>query len=194
LDRWARRIGLFKPFQVDDHSSSEPGASETAALFLYGMAGKSLYFLSKQAQNSQFETELIRLFQDFDNVRSNVWLFHVSARMAQAGFQIRFIPESAEPTPDFVATLGDTTIYVEANTRNPTAREIDGIKDALWNVMHGSARSGGKQIKFKDAAYDPGLIVVDVSNCDVDSNETGLPSHIKLRSDFAQFHELWLDL
>jgi hypothetical protein len=42
---------------------------ETAALFLFGMAGKSLYFLSKQAQNSQFETELVRLFQDLAQFR-----------------------------------------------------------------------------------------------------------------------------
>jgi hypothetical protein len=60
---------LVKPFQVDDRSASEPGAGETAALFLFGMAGKSLYFLSKQAQNSQFETELVRLFQDLAQFR-----------------------------------------------------------------------------------------------------------------------------
>jgi hypothetical protein len=55
-------------------------------------------------------------------------------------------------------------------------------------------RSGGKQLKFKDAAYAPGLIVVDVSNYDVDSNETGLPSHIRLRSDLRSSTKFGLNL
>jgi hypothetical protein len=177
---------LVKPFDADDHSSSEPGATEASALLLFGMAGKALYFLSKQTQNSQFETELARLFRDVADLRSNLWLFHISARMAQAGFQIHFIPEQEEPTPDYVATRENTRIHVEANTRNPSVKTIAGIRDALWNVMHGSAKSGGKQIKFKDAAYSPGLIVVDISNCDVDSNETGLLPHIKLRADLCK--------
>ena len=177
---------LVKPFVATGQSSSEPGATETSALLLFGMAGKALYFLSKQPHNSQFEIELARLFREVEDLRSNLWLFHVSARMAQAGFHIGFIPEREEPTPDFSATIGDTTVYVEANTRNPGDKTIGGIRDALWNVMHGSARSGGKQLKFKDFVYDPGLIVVDISNCDVDSNETGLPPHIKLRVDVCK--------
>jgi hypothetical protein len=174
---------LVRPFLANECPSVESGASEAAALLLLGMAGKALYFLSKQTHSSQFEMELARLFRDVEDLRSNLWLFHLSARTAQAGFQISFIPEGKEPTPDFAATRGGLTVYVEANTRNPAAKAIDGIRDALWNVMHGSAKSGGKQIKFKDRAYDPGLIVVDISNCDADSNETGESPHVKLLSD-----------
>jgi hypothetical protein len=174
---------LVRPFLFDNGSISQPEASVAAALLLFGMAGKSLYFLSKQTHNPQFETEIGRLFKDLNEVRSNVWLFHVSAQMMRMGFEIRFITECEQQTPDFLAIRGDTKIYVEANTCNPTARGIDGIKNALWNVLHGDAKSSGKQIKFTDAAYDPGLIVVDVSNCDVDSNETGLPAQMKLRLD-----------
>lgn len=169
---------LVRPF-LADCSSVDLGASEAAGLLLFGMAGKALYFLSKQTHNAQFQTELARFFRDVEELRSNLWLFHLSARMAHAGFAITFIPECKEPTPDFEAKRGHLTIYAEANTRNPVVRTIDGIKDALWNVMHGSAKSGGKQIKFKDHAYNPGLIVVDLSNCDVTSNESGEPPHVR---------------
>jgi hypothetical protein len=177
---------LVKPFVANGQSSLQPGATEASALLLFGMAGKALYFLSKQPHNSQFELELARLFRKVEDLRPNLWLFHVSARMSQAGFHISFIPECEEPTPDFSATRGDTTIYVEANTRNSDDKTIGGIRDALWNVMHGSARSGGKQLKFKDFSYDPGLIVVDISNCDIDSNETGLLPRVKLRADVCK--------
>jgi hypothetical protein len=174
---------LTGPFLLDDGSTSEPAASVAVALFLFGMAGKSLYFLSKQSHSHQFEKEIARLFAGVSEVRSNIWLFHTSAQLAQKGFQIEFIPEGKTPTPDFLATRGNVKVFVEANTRRPAQRDIRGIKDALWNVMHGDAKSGGKQIKFRDPQFDPGLIVVDISNCNVNSNETGLPPHLKLRSD-----------
>ena len=165
---------LTDPFLFDDGSSSEPAASVAAALFLFGMAGKALYFLSKQSHSHQFEKEIARLFAGVSEVRSNIWLFHTSAQLAQKGFQIEFIPEGRTPTPDFLATRGNVKVFVEANTRRPAQRDIRGIKDALWNVMHGNAKSGGKQVKFRDPQFDPGLIVVDISNCNVNSNETGL--------------------
>jgi hypothetical protein len=180
---------LVEPFLFGEGSASQPEASATAALLLFGMAGKAIYFLSKQIHNSQFETEIGRLFTNLEEVRANVWLFHISAQMIRMGFEIRFITESNQPTPDFVAVRGDTRIYIEANTRNPASRGIDGIKNALWNVLHGDAKSSGKQIKFTDPAYDPGLIVVDISNCDVDSNETGLLAHVKLRLDALTANE-----
>ncbi len=171
---------LVQPFLLDDRSSSEPAASVAAALLIFGMAGKSLYFLSKRPHSHQFEKEITRLFVSMSEVRSNIWLFHISAQLAQAGFRIEFIDETEEPTPDFLATRGDVRVFVEANTRTPLRRDIVGIKDALWNAMHGDAKSSGKQIKFRDPQFDPGLIVVDISNCDVNSNETGLPPRLKL--------------
>jgi hypothetical protein len=39
--------------------------------------------------------------------------------------------------------------------------------------MHGDA-SSGKQIKFIDPSFDPGLFTVDLSNSDVKANSTGL--------------------
>jgi len=182
---------LAGPFLVDDQSSAEPAASVVAALFLFGMVGKSLFFLSKQPHSHQFEKEIARLFTDLSEVRSNLWLFHTSARLAQAGFQIDFIAEKKEPTPDFSAKRDELTVFVEANARSPIRRDIAGVKDTLWNVLRGDAKSGGKQIKFRDSQFEPGLVVVDVSNCDVTSNATGLPPHLKLRSDaFVVWNEM----
>jgi hypothetical protein len=171
---------LVGPFLVDSHSSSETAASAVAALLLFGMAGKSLYFLSQQKHAHQFEKEMSRFFVDIPTVRSNIWLFHTSAQLAQAGFKIEFVAESEEPTPDFLATAGNLNLFVEANARTPRQRDIEGIKDALWNVMHGDAKSSGKQLKFRDPGFDPGLIVLDISNCDVNASDTGLPPHLKL--------------
>ena len=183
FDALATMRRLVSPFFLDNQSSSESAASLVAALFLFGMAGKSLYFLSKQSHSHQFENEIARLFVSMSEVRSNIWLFHTSAQLAQAGFMIEFIAEAETPTPDLLAIRKDVRVFVEANTRAPMRRDIAAIKDALWNVMHGDAKSSGKQIKFEDPKFDPGLIVVDISNCDVNSNETGLPPHLKLRSD-----------
>ncbi len=174
---------LVGPFLFDDQSSSEPAASVVAALFLFGMVGKSLFFLSKQAHSHQFEKEISRLLISLSEVRSNLWLFYTSARLAQAGFQIEFVAEAEEPTPDFLAKRGNIRVFVEASARSPVRRDITGIKDILWNVLRGDAKSGGKQIKFRDPQFDPGMIVLDISNCDVNSNDTGLPTHLKLRSD-----------
>jgi hypothetical protein len=180
---------IVRPFLFDDRSSSEPGAVLVAALLLFAMAGKSLYFLSRQFHNSQFEREVTRLFQDVGEVRGNIWLFHLASRMAQSGFKVDFVPERKEPTPDFVAERGAVKVFVEANTRNPAARGIEAINDALWNVMHGDG-SSGKQLKFKNAAFDPGLIVVDLSNCDVEANEKGLPPYLKLLSNALSVNKL----
>jgi hypothetical protein len=174
---------LVSPFLFDSRSSSEAAASAVAALFLFGMAGKSLYFLSRQKHAHQFEKEISRFFVDIPTVRSNIWLFHTSAQLAQAGFKIEFVAESKDPTPDFLATAGNLNLFVEANARTSRQRDIEGIKDALWNVMHGDEKSSGKQLKFWDPGFDPGLIVLDISNCDVNANDTGLPPHLKLLRD-----------
>ena len=174
---------LVSPFFFDNESSSGAAAGAVAALLLFGMAGKSVYFLSRQKHSHQFEKEIRRFFVDIPTVRSNIWLFHTSAQLAQAGFQIEFIAETEDPTPDFLATSENLNLFVEANARTPRHRDIEGIKDALWNVMHGDAKSGGKQLKFRDPGFDPGLIVLDISNCDVNANDTGLPPHLKLLRD-----------
>lgn len=93
---------LVRPFLFDHGCLSQPGASLAAALLLLGMAGKALYFLSKQTQNPQFETEIGRLFKDLNEVRSNIWLFHVSAQMIRCGFEIRFITEGEQQTLTFL--------------------------------------------------------------------------------------------
>ena len=141
---------LVSPFLFDSQSSSETCANAVAALLLFGMVGKALYFLSRQKHAHQFEKEISRFFVDIPTVRSNIWLFHTSAQLAQAGFKIEFIAESNKPTPDFRATSGDLNLFVEANARTPRRHDIEGIRDALWNVMHGDAKSSGKQLKFHD--------------------------------------------
>ena len=153
-------------------------------LMLFGMVGKALFFLQSQT-SPQFHRELRRLFTDLHQVRSNSWLFHVAGQLAKAGFTIEFISERAkegEQVPDFKASKDDTTAYFEANTRSQKHKRIEGISSLLWEVMHGD-KSSGKHLKFQGEAFDPGVIVIDVSSCDVDVNASGLPPYLRLRRD-----------
>ena len=118
------------------------------------MVGKSVYFISKKPQSAQFEEELQRLFEDLNQLRGNLWLFYSAGRLAQSGFGIDFIAESDVRTPDYRATRASITIFVEANAQSLSHTKIEGLPDILWNVMHGDANSGGKQIKFIDASFD----------------------------------------
>jgi hypothetical protein len=154
-------------------------------LHLFGLVGKSLYFLRNQADAPQFREEVRRLFTDINQVRGNAWLFYMAGIFARAGFAVEFIVElggQGLKTPDFRATRETLTIYVEANARSKQAANIDDIATLLWDVMHGSG-SNGKQLKFVDAQYNPGLIAVDVSRCNVNANSTNLPPFLKLKTD-----------
>jgi len=157
-----------------------PAKSFLAALLLFGMVGKSLYFISKKPQSAQFEEEVRRLFEDLNQFRGNLWLFYSAGLLAQSGFEIEFITESDVRTPDYRATRGSVTVFVEASARSQSRTTIEGLQDILWNVMHGDA-SSGKQIKFIDPSFDPGLIVVDLSNSDVNANSTGRIPVMKLQ-------------
>lgn len=170
---------LTSGFRLGSTSSAEPAEAFLAALFLFGMVGKSLYFISKRPQSAQFDEEVRRLFEDMNQFRGNLWLFYTAGQLAQSGFGVEFIPESNVRTPDYRATKGSLTVFVEASARSQSHTTIKGLEDILWNLMHGDA-SSGKQIKFVDPSFDPGLIVVDVSNSDVNANSTGLESQMKL--------------
>lgn len=170
---------LTNGFHFANSVPSQPGESFLAALFLFGMLGKSLYFITKKPQSAQFEEEVRRLFEDLNQFPGNLWLFYSAGLLAQSGFEVEFIPESDVRTPDYRATRPPLTLFVEANARSQSHMKIEGLQDILWNVMHGGAGSG-KQIKFADSGFDPGLIVVDVSNSDVSANSTGLSPVMKL--------------
>ncbi len=173
---------LVHQFRLGSPRTTDPAEAAVAGLLLFGMVGKALYFLSKQSHSHQFEEEIRRLLQDLNQVRGNCWLFHTAGMLAQSGFNIEFIPESASKTPDYKATRGSIRLFVEANARSQSHHRVEGLQDILWNVMHGDS-SAGKQLKFSDSQYDPGLIVVDVSNCDVNANSTDLQPNLKLRAD-----------
>lgn len=173
---------LVHQFRFDSTRTTDPAEAVVAGLLLFGMVGKALYFLSKQSHSHQFEEEIRRFLQDLNQVRGNAWLFHTAGMLAASGFTIEFIPESASKTPDYKATRGNIRLFIEANARSQSHQSVEGLKDILWNVTHGDS-SAGKQLKFSEFQYDPGLIVVDVSNCDVNANSTGLEPNLKLRTD-----------
>ena len=171
---------LTNGFRFGNSAPAEPAEPFLAALFLFGMLGKSLYFITKKPQSAQFEEEVRRLFEDLNQFRGNLWLFYSAGLLAQSGFEVEFIAESDVRTPDYRATRSPVTLFVEASARSQSRMTIEGLQDILWNVMHGDA-SSGKQIKFIDPSFDPGLIVVDVSNSDVNANLTGLIPVMKLQ-------------
>lgn len=145
---------LTNGFWFGRKATADPAGAFLAALFIIGMVGKSVYFISKKPQSAQFEEELQRLFEDLNQLRGNLWLFYSAGRLAQSGFRIDFIAESDVRTPDYRATRASLTVFVEANARSLSHTKIEGLPDILWNVMHGDANSGGKQIKFIDASFD----------------------------------------
>lgn len=169
-----------------DPSRRNAACAEDVAidLMLFGMIGKALFFLQSQC-SPQFCEELRRLFTDINQLRSNTWLFHVAGQLAKAGFAITFLKERSKEgkqTPDFMAKSGSITAYFEANARSQQHTTIDKISSLLWDVMHGD-KSAGKHLKFQEAEFDPGVIVVDVSSCNVHANALGLPPYLKLRVD-----------
>lgn len=154
-------------------------------LHLFGMIGKAVYFCRDEWDNPQFVEEIRRLFSDYNQFRGNLWLFYTAGMFAREGFAIEFLAEQSKEglqTPDYRASRDGLSVSVEANARSQAHKDINNIAGLLWEVMHGGKESG-KQLKFVDPKYDPGMIVVDVSNCDVTANATGLPPHVKLRKD-----------
>jgi hypothetical protein len=154
-------------------------------LHLFGLVGKALYFLQGQAHAPQLREEVRRFFSDINQVRGNAWLFYMAGMFARAGFEIEFIVElggMALKTPDFRARRESLTVFVEANARSQALSNIDDIATLLWDVTHGD-KSNGKQLKFVDPQYDPGIIAVDVSRCNVNANSTNLPPLVKLKKD-----------
>jgi len=155
----------------------------TIDLLLFGMASQAIYFL--QDASGQFRRELLRICSELDKLRSNIWLFYTAAKLRRAGYDIEFIKEHGEKTPDYEARRGTNRIFVEANTRSQHYRTIDEITQALWEVLHGKPGKG-KQMKFEEAGYDPGLIVFDVSHFDVEANETGALPVLDLRESAVE--------
>jgi hypothetical protein len=149
-------------------------------LLLYGMIGKALFFLNGRS-SGQFAKEAVRLLQtkDINQMRGNIWLFQTAGRLAQGGVDIHFIPERDGRTPDFTASRGEIRFHVEANTRSQLYRDIRDIRNLIWKLLHDG--DNGKAVKFLLPEFDPGVIAVDVSGCDVTANSTGLPPFMKLR-------------
>jgi hypothetical protein len=150
-------------------------------IFLFGMVGKAIFFL--QNQNSpQFREELRRLFADWQQVRGNAWLFYTAGQLAMDGFEIEFIRERAKEgkqTPDFWAKRGETKAFFESHARSTNCKSINDLATLLWDVLQGD-KSSGKQLKFQDPQYYPGIIALDISQCNYEDNAAGLLPYLKL--------------
>lgn len=71
------------------------------------------------------------------------------------------------------------TLTVEASTREQTYQDINAVEGLIRNALHGDRRTE-KQVKFENDEYNPGLIALDLSNCNLKANLTGLPPVNKL--------------
>lgn len=182
-----KRVQQLLAWMCADLEDRNPNTAADIAvdLLLFGMVGKAMYFLRNQEHAPQFHKEVRRFFSDINHVRSNAWLFHTAGMLARAGFEVAFIGELGDEerrTPDYKAHRAGLTVFVEATARSQAHHQIDDIATLLWDVMHGD-KSNGKQLKFVDPQYDPGLIAVDVSNCNLNANAANLPPYVKLKRE-----------
>lgn len=164
-----KKVEELLEYWCDDNRNPDCIEDASIDLLLFGMISQAIYFL--QGSSGQFKKELQRICSDLDHIRSNVWLFYTASKLKRAGFEIEFIKELGQKTPDYEARRGTDRLFVEANTRAQHYQKIDEVAQALWELLHGPS-GRGKQLKFEEAGYDPGLIVFDVSHFDLEANET----------------------
>ena len=163
-----------------------PAANEGATIdmYLFGMLGQAIYFLRNQA-TPQFREELWRLSNNVDQIRGSLWLFYTAGKFGAAGFNVEFIQERGgqeERTPDYRAERNTTRVFVEASARSQVYQAVHEQSRLLWELLRGDRRHG-KQVKFESSDYDPGMIVVDLSGCNVNVREDELQAVAELRNE-----------
>jgi hypothetical protein len=67
---------LTNGFRFGRKATADAAGLSLRRSLLFGMVGKSVYFISKKPQSAQFEEELQRLFEDPNQLRGNLWLFY----------------------------------------------------------------------------------------------------------------------
>lgn len=163
-----------------------PAADEDVMIdtHLFGMMGQAIYFVRNQS-SAQFREELWRLSNNINQIRGNLWLFYTAGKFRIAGFGVDFIQEQGgreERTPDYRADRNATRVFVEASARSQVYQAVREQSRLLWELLHGDRRHG-KQVKFESADYDPGMIVVDLSGCNVNTRDDELPAVAELRQE-----------
>lgn len=146
---------------------------EDAALDLsyFGPVGKAVWYLSGR-KDAQFRKELMRLAVAPDEVVGNQYLFYIAGTLAAHGYEVGFVPEGGKDnkkTPDLWAEKTGRRTWIEANAKQPK-RDVD-TPEKVWQLIRDVIEE--KKQKFTDAAYDPGLIVADISPISTQVNTPG---------------------
>ncbi len=169
-----------------DVADREPGRAVTAATALaeLGTVGAAAYLL-RDRQNNQMRTELERYATDADGGAGYFYLFYIAGRLAGRGWKVDFVRESHDPgarRPDLRAERGGAHIFIEANAKQPTI-PVE-TTDRLWYTIRDLIED--KKQKFADPAFQPGMIVADISPTKFDANETGTPPQLELSREHAE--------
>jgi hypothetical protein len=124
--------------------------------FIYGPIGAFIY-MNRMNTEPQFKKEFIRLLSPNDSITSNSHLFFMAYWFAKNGYKVGFVSEGKGKTPDLVATIDTTTIYIEANAKRSDTSSLNRmIEEAIVE----------KKQKF-NSVYKPGVIAVDIGSKDL---------------------------
>ena len=143
-----------------------------------GTVGAAAYLL-RDRQNNQMRTELERYATDDGGV-GYFYLFYIAGRLAGRGWTVNFVAEShdAGKAAGPAHQRGGAHIFIEANAKQPTI-PVE-TTDRLWYTIRDIIEE--KKQKFADPAFQPGMIVADISPTNFDANETGTPPFVDLET------------
>ncbi len=163
-----------------------PEAAEGAMLdlHLFGTVGSMLFRLGGKP-SPQMRKEIDRFANNQNELVSNFFLFYLADRLAGMGHQVDFVPEAGRQgtkTPDLQAEKNGHRVFLEANAKQPTI-EVD-TPERLWRLIESLV--GEKKQKFCEAAFQPGMIVADISPARYQLNESGGPPFLELRKDLVE--------
>lgn len=124
-------------------------------------------FWATRASGAHLDRELSRLFQAKGNreaLRGQLANLLIAGRMAAWGLAVEFIPESHVKTPDWSASNGSASIWVESTS---VARKAEGVNNKAETQRAIADAWNAKCQKF-DLATSPGVIAIDMSGLFVD--------------------------
>lgn len=150
----------------------------------FAPVGRALWHLQSK-KDAQLRLELERLATDPEVLVGNQYLFYIAGTLASKGYDIEFVPEKGnegKKTPDLRATREGRSIWIEATAKQPK-RTID-TTEKLWQLLRDIIDE--KKQKFEDPAFEPGMIVADISTAHHLVNETGTRPLLKLRADLCR--------
>ncbi|MCE9583214.1 MAG: hypothetical protein K8T20_12045 [Planctomycetes bacterium] len=144
-------------------------ASKTVeAIFRWGWLGYSLWKL-RSFRSPVYDFELRELAgadrrteDGARRLRSHGFTFSAAAHFAGKGFSVDFIKAGLKPAPDFFISRNNDRFPCEATTKAPTGKIGPG-HDVATYFSHVHAAITEKKPKFREAQYDHGVLLVDVS-------------------------------